>query len=105
MSTIIEIDIHDLEPKIAAARVRSSIKTIGKNILVFVHGYGSSGGSYIKLTETRNIGRSRVKKRELSVSVSGPELNDPLNRAKFGYEDMSKLNQYVMNNGVTIMKK
>ncbi len=99
------IDIHDDELLIAVKTVREEIEKIGKNILVFVHGYGSSSGSYVKLQQTRNIGKSRIKKGQLSICISGADLNDPLSRSKFSPEELSQLNQYIVNSGVTIMKK
>ncbi|VEU82369.1 hypothetical protein [Acholeplasma hippikon] len=101
------VDIHDIEYSLAVKYVRDEIKTIGKKILVIIHGYGSSGSeaTYKKLIEVRNIGKSRVKKGELTLSISGPDLNDPKYRALFSVEEMSKLNQYIVNSGVTIMKK
>lgn len=101
------IDIHDDELLIGIKHVRDAIKSIGGNILVVIHGYGSasSTSSYKKLTEVRNIGKSRVKKGELSLSIAGPDLNNPEIRSKFTAEELMKLNTYIINSGVTIMKK
>lgn len=99
------LDIHDLDVQAAAKIVRQSIDTIGNKILVIIHGYGSTTDQYKKLTETRNIGKSRVKKGQIEISISGPDLNDPKVRAKFDHESLSKLQSYVVNSGVTIMKK
>lgn len=101
------IDIHDDELPIGIKHVRDAIKSIGGNILVIIHGYGSSSStsSYKKLTEVRNIGKSRVKKGELSLSITGPDLNNPEIRSKFTIDDLSKLSSYIVNSGVTIMKK
>ncbi|WP_025724791.1 hypothetical protein [Acholeplasma granularum] len=99
------IDIHDDETSIALKNVRQAIDTIGKNILVIIHGYGSSTNSYKKLNEVRNIGRSRVKKGQISICISGPDLNDPINSAKFDYDELLQLRKFVVNSGVTILKK
>lgn len=99
------IDVHDDSLLTAVATVRESIKMIGSNVLVIIHGYGSSSDSYKKLTEIRNIGRSRVKKKELSLCVSGPDLNDPTIRSYFDVSDLANLNKYMVNSGVTILKK
>lgn len=101
------IDIHDLDYMLAIKYVRDEIKIIGKNVLVIIHGYGSSGAnsSYKKLTEVRNIGKSRMKKKELSISISGPDLVSAENRVYFTQEELVQLNKYVVNSGVTIMKK
>lgn len=99
------LDVHDLDVLSAAKIVRQSIDTIGNKILVIIHGYGSTTDQYKKLTEIRNIGKSRVKKGQIDISISGPELNDPKIRAKFDFESLSKLQSYVVNSGVTIIKK
>ena len=99
------IDVHDLDVQAAAKIVRQSIDSIGHKILVIIHGYGSTTDQYKKLTEIRNIGKSRIKKGQIEISISGPDLNDPKVRAKFDYESLSKLQSYIVNSGVTIMKK
>lgn len=100
-----KINIHDMEHQTAMKIVRDAIDTIGKNILVFIHGYGASSGSYKKLQETRNIGKSRIKKGQITLCISGADLNDPINRIHFNIEDLSQLNKYMVNSGVTIIKK
>ena len=99
------IDLHDEDVLTAANRVRHAIDTIGNKILVIIHGYGSTTNQYKKLTQIRNIGRSRVKQGQISVSISGPDLNDPAIRALFTADELTKLNAYVVNSGVTIIKK
>jgi hypothetical protein len=99
------LDVHDLDVLSAAKVVRQSLDTIGNKTLIIIHGYGSTTGQYKKLTEIRNIGKSRIKKGQIEISISGPDLNDPKIRAKFDYETISKLQSYVVNSGVTIMKK
>ncbi len=100
-----EFNIHDMEHQVAMKLVRSEIEMIGKNILVFIHGYGASSGMYKKLEETRNIGKSRIKKGQLTICISGPDLNTPLVRSNFDFEELAQLNKYIVNSGVTIMKK
>ncbi len=99
------IDVHDMDLLESTKLIRSLIEEKSKGILVIIHGYGSTSNQFKKLTEIRNIGRSRVKKGQLVISISGPELNDPLNRIKFTSDELSKLNSYIVNSGVTIMKK
>ena len=99
------LDVHDMDVLSAANLVRKSIDTIGNKIIVVIHGYGSTSNQYKKLTEIRNIGRSRVKKKQIEIAISGPDLNDPANRALFTFEELAKLSGYEVNSGVTILKK
>lgn|SRR5690554_493868 len=99
------LDVHDMDVLSAVSLVRHSIDTIGNKILIIIHGYGSTTNQYKKLTEIRRIGKSRIKKKQIQVSVSGPDLNDPTNRALFTFEELTLLSPYVINSGVTIMKK
>ena len=45
------------------------------------------------------------EKNKSKVSISGPDLNDPNNRAHFFARRTISLSSYVANSGVTIMKK
>lgn len=99
------IDVHDLDVLSASSIVRHAIDTIGQKILVIIHGYGSTTNQYKKLTQIRSIGKSRVKKGQIEVSISGPDLNDPFQRAHFSIEELGKLSSYITNSGVTIIKK
>lgn len=99
------IDLHDEDVLTAANIVRSAIDTIGTKILVIIHGYGSTTNQFKKLTQIRNIGRSRVKKGQIQIAISGPDLNDPACRVLFTFDELSKLSPYITNSGVTILKK
>lgn len=99
------IDLHDDDVLTASNTVRHAIDTIGSKILVIIHGYGSTTNQFKKLTQIRNIGKSRVKKGQIEISISGPDLNNPSCRSMFTFEALSKLDVYIANSGVTILKK
>ena len=99
------IDVHDEDVLTASNMVRHAIDNIGSKIIVIIHGYGSTTNQHKKLTQIRNIGKSRVKKGQIQVCVSGPDLNDPICRALFTFDDLNKLGGYIVNSGVTILKK
>lgn len=99
------LDLHDEDVVTAANRVRKAIDSIGQKTLIVIHGYGSTTNQYKKLTEIRNIGKSRKKKGQIAIAISGPDLNDPKVRAMFDPKTLSQLSPYVVNSGVTILKK